>query len=262
MSRSLVGSSSSRKLGAPASSRTSWSRRSSPPDRRPSGRECVGRGKRKRSRNCSADSDGLLVQADPLGPLLHVPEHRQGGVHGGGGLLEAGEHGVLPLHHRAGVGREPAGDELEEGRLAAAVRADHPHALPAPEAVGEGADDRPPAVALRDPVELEDLLPQAAVGGGELPHGRLPLRPGGGEVLEAGLAPLVLAGPGLRPPLEPLQLPAEDRDAPLLPALEGVLPLRLLRTGRRSSSPGSGRSASGRSRGWRCRRRPGRSGRG
>ncbi len=56
MSKSFVGSSRTRTFGAEMRRRTRSRRLSSPPDSLPTLCPCMGRGKAKRSRNCSAET--------------------------------------------------------------------------------------------------------------------------------------------------------------------------------------------------------------
>ncbi len=73
-------------------------------------------------------------------------------------LVEVNDLQVRPELDLAGVRRELAEQELEQGRLAAAVRADDADLVAAPDGRAEVAHDRPLAVGEADVPRLDDLL--------------------------------------------------------------------------------------------------------
>jgi hypothetical protein len=71
------------------------------------------------------------------------------------------------------------------------------------------------------------ITAEPAMGRGKPLQGILLWRPGIDQVFQARLAPLVLAGPGPRPALEPFKLDAEDGAPLLFRALPRLLPFGL-----------------------------------
>ena len=133
-------------------------------------------------------------------------------------------HGGAHLHGAA-VGGQLPGDQPQQGGLPRPVMAHDADAVPAQQVVGKAADDGAAAVGLGHVMELDDLFPQAAGGGGHL-DGAVRFR---GLLVQQGLvaldALLGLGGAGLAPPHDPLPLHPEDG---LALALAGLCHLRAL----------------------------------
>ena len=108
------------------------------------------------------------------------------------------------------VGRKLAGEQAQQRRLAAAVFADHSHALVAQNGVGEAREELPPAHPLAGVFAFDDLAAQPRACRAE-GHPGLGLRAlDGAHLLKALDARLLLRAPGLRTPADPLQLPPQN----------------------------------------------------
>ncbi len=128
-------------------------------------------------------------------------------------LVEVGElHGGSQLQ-AAATGRPPAGDHLQQAGFAGAIGANDADAIFWAEVVTELAQQRLLLLALThlhpELLGRDGPLAQAPTGGGEahlalgLPHRRFPHR------LDALNSGFLLGASGLRPPLEPGQLPPQ-----------------------------------------------------
>ena len=108
----------------------------------------------------AADHDGVAAAAgERLG-------HGRGRIEALAVLVERGHGEVGAEPHAAGVGRERAGEEIDQRGLAAAVRADDADAVAALDADGEVGDDRPAVVGLADAVGLDHQRAGSVRGGG------------------------------------------------------------------------------------------------
>ena len=110
---------------------------------------------------------------------------------------------------RAAVGRKLAGQQLEQRRLARAVRADQPDAVAALHAQREIADDRPFAEAFRHAIGVDhDLRLHVVLGERQLGRARRAQhrRPLGAHLVELGEAALVAPPPRGHAALEPVEL--------------------------------------------------------
>ena len=226
MSRSLVGSSRSSTLGSASSSRSSWKRRRSPPDRSPT--RVAGRSPVKPNRS---SSEPALTSPSPsrvdLADVLDRLEHPRVGDRRARELL-----GEVPSRPSARACAGPASaraspaSSAQHRRLAGAVDADD--ADPVARAEPPGARVQQLAARPRDQVdvlEVDHVLAEP-LGGEPL---QLDRSRGGGSssisALAASMRNFGLRGPRRRPAAQPGQLLAQQ----VLPALlgGGRLPLAL-----------------------------------
>ena len=226
MSRSLVGSSSSSTLGSVSSSRSSWKRRRSPPDRSP--RRAVSRSPVKPNRSSievavtspstvrvTRRIDSTVAQHPGLGVEL---------VDVLGEVLERDGPAVLdPPGHR----RQLPGEEREHRRLAGAVDADDTDPVPRPDPPGGVVQQRALAAHQVDVLDVDHVLAQP-LGGEPLQLEPVARRRHVLDQRVRGLDPeLRLRRPGRRSPAQPGELLADQ----VLPAGLGrgrlALPLRL-----------------------------------
>ncbi len=113
-------------------------------------------------------------------------------------LVERGHGEIGAEPHAAGVGRERAGQEIDQRGLAAAVRADDADAVAALDAGGEIVDDRPAVVGFADAIGLDHQRAGAVrrrrgearlARGGAKVAARLPQRVQRAEPADIALAP-------------------------------------------------------------------------
>ena len=211
-----MGSSSSRTLGSPISSRISCSRRRSPPERSFTSVRPFSPPKPKRSHSIPAvSSRPSPSRARPL-ICLDGLEHAQVAGDLGRVLGEEGELDRRAARDLARRGLQLAGEQLHQRRLARAVDADDREAVARAEAPGRVAQQHLVAVGDRDALGVEHLVAQAGAGEAQQlgPVARLGLV---GDQGVGGLDPeLRLGGARRRPAAQPRELLADQLLAALL----------------------------------------------
>src|SRR5439155_20880074 len=124
MSRSFVGSSSTSTSAGCNIKVATRTRACSPPERRPTGRDsCSGANKNRRAP--AGDVDRPLAEHDLVALGRERAAERHGRIELRSILVEGGNPQTGGALDASPVGRELAGDEPDEGRLAAALRAEH-----------------------------------------------------------------------------------------------------------------------------------------
>ncbi len=164
MSRSLVGSSSSSTLGSAISSRISWRRRRSPPDRSRTSVRARSPRKPKRSHSIAAVISGPSLERRDLAHLLAATRAPAGGRGSRRCPARAGpSRTVVPRSTRPDVGSSVAGQQLQQRRLARPVDADQPDAIAGPQPPGDVVEQRRPgAEADRHVDRVEHAVCRAA----------------------------------------------------------------------------------------------------
>ena len=163
MSRSLVGSSSSSTLGSVSSSRSSWNRRRSPPDRSPS--RAVSLSPVKPNRSSSGARGDLAVHRPGHPPdRLDGVEHPPLGVVELEGLRQVLEYDGAPLPHPPVLRRQLAGDQREHRGLARPVDADDADPVARAEPPGGVLEQHPVATGEVHVLDVDHVLAEPLGG--------------------------------------------------------------------------------------------------
>ncbi len=215
MSRSLVGSSSSSTLGSVSSSRSSWKRRRSPPDRSPT--RAVSRSPVKPNRSSiavaviSPSAVRVTRRIDST-----VSSTRASGSRSSTCWVRCCRATVRPCRTCPADGASSPVEQRQHRRLAGPVDPHDPDPVPRPEPPGGVGEQDPVAADQVDVLDVDHVLAE--------PLGREPLQlepvPRRRHVLDQRVRcldpELRLRGPGRRPAAQPGQLLADQ-----------VLPARL-----------------------------------
>ena len=162
MSRSLVGSSSTSTLAGSASRRASRTRLRSPPESVRTG-ELARSGENRKSVEVAHHVLPAARRLDPLAARADAVGERRVEVERAAHLVEVGDLDARALAHRARGRLQLAEDQLQQRRLAGAVRADQADLVAAQDRRGEVLDDRalsptPRVEAHRHVLQLGDDL--------------------------------------------------------------------------------------------------------
>ena len=211
MSRSLVGSSSTSRSAGSRIRRAIRMRACSPPESRPTGTSsCSGRNRKRLAQECDVHAPALPDDRVALGRQRPAQALRR--VEAAALLLEAHDAQALGVLDVPGVGRQPAGEHVEQRRLAAAVGPDQADARARRDDQIEAAHQSPASERLGHSA-CDDQPARAALRGGEVdPRGgretaRAALRQLVDEPLRLLDAPLGLGRARLGAAAEPLDLP-------------------------------------------------------
>ena len=163
MSRSLVGSSRSSTLGSVSSSRSSWKRRRSPPDRSP--RRAVSRSPVKPKRSSSADAvtSPVVVRATRRIDST-LSSTRACGSRSSSAWVRCCRATVRPSFTRPADGRQRAVEQRQHRRLPGAVDPDDAHPVARPEPPGRVRQQHAVTAHQVDVLDVDDVLAEPLGG--------------------------------------------------------------------------------------------------